>query len=167
MVHGRLEFEMAADAEAVFDAFHHLQWRRRWDSLVGDSRVEGGADCPSVGAITVNQGRGWLQGVSMRTRFVSFDRPRVAAAVMLGRSFPFTQWAASMRHRALGPGCSLMIYTYRLEVGPAWARRLVEPLVAALFQRQTRRRFARLQAFVAAHASQLQAWQRDRAGGAP
>jgi hypothetical protein len=58
----------------------------------------------------------------MRTRFVSFERPHLAAATMTERSFPFEQWAASMRHRALQPDRSLLIYTYSLRVSPAALR---------------------------------------------
>lgn len=81
----------------VFDAFHYHRWRAQWDSLVGLTRVEGGAPCPFVGAVTENTGAGWLRALSMRTRFVSFDRPRLAAAFMLAPSWPFVRWAAS-RH---------------------------------------------------------------------
>jgi hypothetical protein len=34
MVHERFAYEMPADAEVVFDAFHYSHWRHRWDSLV-------------------------------------------------------------------------------------------------------------------------------------
>src|SRR6185369_8504525 len=118
MVHLRLEFEMPASCEVVFDAFHYQRWRRRWDSLVAETRIVGGAPCPSVGAETFNGGGGWLRGLSMRTRFVSYQPGAVAAALMIGRSFPFTRWAASMRHRALPDGRSTMIYTATFDVGP-------------------------------------------------
>src|SRR4051794_39904718 len=97
-VHGKLEFDMPASSEVVFDAFHFHCWRPRWDSLVKNTEVEGGAACPSVGAVSVNGGGGWLGLLSMRTIFVAFERPRLAAAAMRGRSFPFARWAASMRH---------------------------------------------------------------------
>ena len=116
MPHRRLEFPMPASEAVVFDAFHFHRWRRRWDSLVSATHVLGGADSPFVGAVTENTGAGALRGLSMRTQFVSYDRPRVAAAMMLGRSFPFTRWAASMRHRASGAQQSVLIYTYSFEV---------------------------------------------------
>jgi Polyketide cyclase / dehydrase and lipid transport len=159
MRHRRLEFDMPASADAVFDVFHYHAWRSRWDSLVHASRVVGGAPCPFVGAVTENGGGGWLRGLSMRTQFVSFDRPRVAAAKMLGRSFPFKEWAASMRHESLGDNSSRMVYTYRFIAGPAPARWLVEPLVQWLFDRETKRRFARMRIFLAAHREEVEEWQ--------
>jgi len=165
MVHERFEFDMPAPREVVFDAFHYHRWRARWDSLVDATHVIGGAPCPYVGAITENSGGGMLRGLAMRTRFISFDRPRVAAAAMQGRSFPFVRWAASMRHRSQMPGRSLMIYTYSFEAGPTGLRWLVEPITKRIFDWQTRKRFARMRAFLALHASEVVAWQREEGGG--
>ena len=159
MAHRRFVFPMPAPEAVVFDAFHHHHWRLRWDSLVRSTTVVGGAPCPHVGAVTENAGAGGLRALSMRTRFVSYDRPRLAAAAMLGRSFTFRRWAASMRHEPDGHGRSLLVYTYTLEAGPPGLRRLFEPVVAWIFDHQTRRRFARLQAFLAAHGEDVARWQ--------
>jgi len=162
MVHRRFSFEMPAPCEVVFDAFHHSRWRHEWDSLVRATHVLGGAECPYVGATTDNAGGGWLKGLAMRTRFISFDRGHVAAATMVGRSFPFVAWAASMRHRPLDAGRSLMIYTYRFEAAPRPLRWLVEPVVQCVFDWQTRRRFERLRRFLATDALRIERWQRER-----
>lgn len=154
---------MPANEATVFDAFHYHHWRKRWDSLVSATHVLGGAPCPFVGAITENAGAGALRGLSMRTQFVSYDRPRVAAAAMLEKSFPFTRWAASMRHRAAGPHQSLLIYTYSFEVGPSAFRWLMAPVVSWIFSWQTRRRFERLRDFLSLHAAEVERWQLDNA----
>ena len=157
-VHQRLVFEMPAAPEVVFDAFHYHHWRPRWDSLVRHTVVDGGRAHPEVGAISENGGAGWLRLLSMRTRFVSYEPPRLAAATMVGRAFPFRRWAASMRHEALGTDRSLLIYTYTLEASLPW----LEPMVARAFVRATQRRFARLNAFLALHAHEVQRWQHQR-----
>jgi hypothetical protein len=147
MTHRRFEFDMPAPSDVVFDAFHYHVWRDRWDSLVSDTRVVGGAPCPFVGAETENTGGGLLRALSMRTRFVTFDRPRVTAASMIGRAFPFSRWAASMRHRDTVPGRSVFVYVYTLETAPRAVR-------------QTRRRFERMRNFLALHADEVVQWQR-------
>ena len=160
MVQRRLEFDMPAPPAVVFDAFHHQIWRRRWDPLVASTQICGGADCPFVGAETVNRGAGVLSWFEMRTRFVSFDRPKVAAATMIGVSFPFVRWAASMRHRACAdPGRSVMTYTVNFDTSAGVARWGLQPVVMALFVAQSRRRFARLQGFLARHAHDIVQWQ--------
>lgn len=162
MAHGTFEFQMPAPSAVVFDAFHYHAWRLRWDSLVKNTRVEGGAPCPSVGAVTVSGGKGWMQSLSMHTRFVSYSPPLLAAATMVGTAFPFSRWAASMRHRDSGEGRSILLYTYTLEAGPGFLMRCIEPLIDAVFRYQTRKRFARLQSFLAQHAADVEQWQ---AGG--
>ena len=153
---------MPASAAVVFDAFHYDRWRARWDSLVSDTRVQSGEPCPFVGAITENQGAGTLRSLSMRTQFVSYDRPNVAAATMLGHSFPFTRWAASMRHKDTAPNRSMLIYTYTFEVGPWCLRWLIAPVVEWIFNWQTRRRFHRLRDFLAQHAKEVAHWQQGQ-----
>lgn len=160
MAHQRIEFPMPCNEAIVFDAFHHHHWRMRWDSLVSSTHVVGGASCPFVGAVTENTGAGALKALSMRTRFVSYEPPRLAAAAMLGRSFPFTRWAASMQHRATGLNKSLLIYTYSFQVGPTALRWVLEPIVKWVFEWQTRRRFERLQDFLALHADEVALWQK-------
>lgn len=162
MAHERFEFHMPASADVVFDAFHFIELRHRWDTLVGRSRVADGAPCPYVGAITENQGGRWLGALSMRTRFVSFERPRLAAAAMEGRAFPFRRWAASMRHVPLDAQRSTLVYTYQFEAGPPMLRWLMEPVVKWIFDRQTRLRFARLAQHLAAHRGEIEAWQQAR-----
>lgn len=164
MPHRRFEFEMPAAAEVVFDAFHYHHWRRRWDSLVHATHVLDGAPCPYVGAITDNAGGGLLRPLAMQTQFISYDRPRVAAAAMRGRSFPFARWAASMRHRPLAPGASMMIYTYSFETQPVALRWLLDPVTQLVFDWQTRKRFERMRRFLAAHAGEVEAWRRAQDG---
>jgi hypothetical protein len=162
MAHRRLAFRMPASAAVAFDAFHYTHWRVQWDSLTRASHVLDGAPCPYVGAITHNSGRGWMGRLSMRTQFVTFERPRLAAAAMIGRAFPFARWAASMRHESLADGGSLLIYTYTLSASPAWLRWLTEPIVDRVFAWQTRRRFARMQRFLQHRAADVERWQREQ-----
>ena len=81
MAHQKLIFSMPARADLAFDAFHYHHWRRQWDSLVSHTQVQHGAPCPSVGAISENTGAGALRALSMRTQFVSYHRPTLAAAM--------------------------------------------------------------------------------------
>jgi len=160
MRHERIAFPMPASCEVVFDVFHYHQWRARWDSLVSHTAVTGDAPCPHVGAVSANTGGGMLRALSMRTEFVSYQRPRLAAARMLGTSFPFTRWAASMKHEPAPGGASVLIYTYTIEAGPRALRWLMEPVVHWVFRRQTVKRFARMRAFLLVSAGEVEAWQR-------
>ncbi len=100
--------------------------------------------------------------LSMRTRFISFQRAKVAAATMVGRSFPFSRWSASMRHQPLDGGRSLMVYTHNFECGPRALRWLIEPVTKWMFDHQTRRRFLRMQRFLREHADDVRVWQKQQ-----
>jgi len=155
---------MPAPCDVVFDIFHYQVWRARWDSLVEGTVIVGGAPCPYVGAINEVAAGGFLRGLSMRTEFISYQRPRAAAARMIGRSFPFARWAASMKHEAVDADRSVMIYTYTIETGPAPLRWLMEPVVSRIFEAQTRKRFACMQQFLLIHRAEVEAWQRSYHG---
>ena len=161
MAHERFEFAMPASADVVFDAFHYHRWRSRWDSLVDATHVLDGAPCPFVGATSANAGGGLLRPLSMQTRFIAYEPAKVAAAVMCGSSFPFARWSASMRHRAAGAGRSVMVYTYTFETRPAILRAVMDPLVKLVFDWQTRKRFRRMQQFLACHGPDVEDWQRE------
>ena len=88
--------------------------------------------------------------------------PRLAAASMLGHSFPFTRWAASMRHKDLDNGQSVLLYTYTFEVGPRWMSWIIRPFVERIFEHQTRKRFARLRTYLASHAQEIVRWQQEQ-----
>lgn len=164
MAHRKLEFLMPAPAGVVFDAFHYHEWRLHWDSLVSRTRVQDGSPCPSVGAVSNNTGGGLLRALSMATRFVTYDPPRLAAATMVGTSFPFSRWAASMRHVDLGDDRSLLIYTYTFAVAPTALAWFLEPVVDRVFLKATEKRFNRLQTFLKTHAQEVRVWQEGRVG---
>jgi len=139
MARRRLVLNMPGSAAAAFEAFHNHDKRLLWDTLLSAARVEGGGTHPYVGAVTANAGRGWMRPLGMRTRFVSYDPPRIAAAVILSPTGPIEFWAASMRHCDIGPGRSELIYTFNIRLRPML--RIFDRLAAWIFERETRRRF--------------------------
>lgn len=157
-VRRKLKFPMPASVDVVFDAFHTNHWRARWDTLVRAAPAGASEEYPVVGEVRNCPGKGVLRFLAVPTRCISFDRPKVVAATMEGQAFPFSKWAASMRHRSAEDGRSVMIYTYSLEVRPAW----LSPVIAWVFERQTRRRFAALRAFLMRHGHEVVAWQRQQ-----
>ncbi|MGH8847785.1 MAG: hypothetical protein ACREXQ_11190 [Polaromonas sp.] len=152
---------MNAPCEAVFDAFHHHELRSRWDSLVKHPVLENGDEWPSVGAVTRNPGSGWMRVLSMRTQFVSCQRPTLAAAHMVGSSFPFSLWAASLKHRPLAGNQSELIYTYNIKAR-WWLRGWAEWAVHRVFRYETARRFRRMQKYLDGNLAEVTDWQNRR-----
>lgn len=151
MAHGQLHFRMPAPSAVAFESFFNHAVRRRWDTLLDVNYVEGGGDHPYAGAISSNEGRGWKRGLAMRTRFVAYDPPRVAAARMIECVGPFASWAASMRFRDRDDGTCDMWYTYAIRFRPPWLDRWFGWAGGMLFERETRMRFAAMAAYLRAN----------------
>ena len=132
---------MHAPSLAAFEAFFNHTTRLRWDTLLALTYVEGGGTHPHVGAITVNKGRGWKGPLSMRTRFLTYDPPRQASAVLVAPAGLFEKWGASMRFEDRADGGSNLIYTYTIHLRARWLRWLLDPVAGVLFAWETRRRF--------------------------
>ena len=144
----RLVFHMPATSAEVFEAFHNHDKRLRWDTLLSQATVEGGHCYPHVGAVSINVGRGWRRLFCLRTRFIVYDPPRLAAATIDETAGIFNEWSASIRHRDRGDGTSNLIYTFKLGLRPRWFHWLCLDVVTAIFERQTRQRFESLAAFL-------------------
>jgi hypothetical protein len=155
MVQRRLTLTMPATAEAAFEAFHNHAKRLEWDTLLSDAYVEGGGSHPYPGAISYNLGRGWKRFFAMRTRFVNYQPPTIAAAVIDAPTGLFELWAASMRHSNVGDGTSLLHYTFSIRLRPRWLGRVLDPMVIWLFERETRQRFAAMAAYLAERPATL------------
>ncbi|MGH8683126.1 MAG: hypothetical protein ACREVP_16640 [Burkholderiales bacterium] len=141
MARGRLTFVMPAPSTEAFDAFFNHSVRLRWDTLLKVNYVEGGGTHPYVGAISTNLGRGWKRGLSMRTRFLTYDPPRQASAELVEPTGPFALWAASLRFLDRDDQTCDLIYTYAIKLRPRWFGTLLDPFVKLLFAWETRRRF--------------------------
>ena len=142
-VHIVVRQEMPADAERTFDLIHDYRRRLDWDTLLRSAYIEGGGSAER-GAVAVCTARRMLGGYSFRTRYVSFNRPKVAAIKREGRPPFFASWAASIRHEPLSGETSIATYTMTFTCKPGWAARAIEPVARWAFQRETKRRLAAL-----------------------
>ncbi|HEU0102009.1 MAG TPA: SRPBCC family protein [Mycobacteriales bacterium] len=132
---------LPAGIEAAFDLVHDYPRRLDWDTLLREAYTVGGV-APARGVEAVCTARRRLGGFSFRTRYVTYDRPALAAVVLVDAPWPFRTWAASIRHRPLPGGGSEVVYTLTFTCRP----RLVEPVALAAFRWETRRRLRALAA---------------------
>ncbi|PQV47496.1 polyketide cyclase/dehydrase/lipid transport protein [Paraburkholderia sp. BL21I4N1] len=144
----RLIFHMPATSAEVFEAFHNHDTRLRWDTLLRQATVEGGNRYPHVGALSINVGRGWRGVFCLRTRFIAYDPPHLAAATIDRPAGIFNEWSASIRHRERDDGTSDLIYTFKLSLRPRWIHWLCADRVTTIFEKETQQRFESLAAFL-------------------
>ncbi|RZS89495.1 polyketide cyclase/dehydrase/lipid transport protein [Motilibacter rhizosphaerae] len=135
-------------AAEVFDLVHDYPRRLTWDTLLRSAHTVGDVP-PAKGVEAVCSARWSLGGLSFRTRYVTFDRPHLAAVVLVNKPPVFATWAASMRHTDLEGGTSEVAYTLTFTCRPRWAARAVEPVALAAFRWETQRRLRALAAHFA------------------
>lgn len=134
-------------AQVVFDVIHDYERRLDWDTLLRRAYVVG-AQSPAAGVETVCTAKWHLGGFSFRTRYVTFNRPLVAAVVLVKPYFVFAKWAASIRHKEISADSSEVVYTLTFSCRPRPLARILERLAGRMFQQETSRRLAALKHYL-------------------
>lgn len=147
--HAVIRQVVLAGREQTFDLLHDYPRRLSWDTML--RRAYTVADrAPAAGVQAVCQARWRLGGFRFQVRYVTFNRPELAAVTLVAPVLLFESWAASIRHRQLADERHEIVYTLTFRCRPALLAPIIEPLAAALFRWETARR---LRALAAASAS--------------
>ena len=154
MAHGKFLFLMPVRSDEAFEVFFNHGLRLRWDTLVNVSHVEGGGTHPFVGAITANKGSGWKRWFSMRTRYLTYEPPLKASAVLVEPTGIFAQWGASMRFHDRADGGSQIAYTFTIRLRPRLIGLLFDPIAGLLYGLETRLRFAAMARYLRCRKNQ-------------
>ena len=147
MPHGRVSAIIPASSAAVFDLLHDYDRRLEWDTLLRAAYLDDGCTEARQGATSVCVGRRSLGEFALKTIYVSFDRPHLAAVKLVNRPPFFGAWAASIRHEDLAENRSRVTYTFNFTAKPRWLRFALEPIMARIFAWETRRRLRALAAY--------------------
>jgi hypothetical protein len=144
MPHGEVSATIAAPSAEVFDLLHDYGRRLEWDTLLRAAWLEDGATRAARGVTSVCVGRRALGSMALRTIYVAFDPPRLAAVKMVNAPPLFASWAASIRHEDLDEGASRITYTFHFTTKPRCLRFLLDPLLERIFLHETRTRLRAL-----------------------
>jgi hypothetical protein len=148
MAHGRVSTVLPAPSATVFDLLHDYDRRLTWDTLLQAAYLDDGYTRAGRGATAVCVGRKTLGGITLKTVYVTFDRPVVAAVKMINSPPFFATWAASIRHEELAGGTSRITYTFTFTARPPWLRFALEPVMRRVFVWETRKRLRALGAYL-------------------
>jgi hypothetical protein len=144
MPRGKVSELIPATSAEVFDFLHDYGRRLEWDTLLSAAYLDDGHTQAGKGATSVCVGRLRLGGFALKTQYISFDRPRLAAVKMLNRPPLFGTWAASIRHVDTGPRQSWIVYTFSFTSRPRLLSWLLDPILAGVFHWETRKRLRAL-----------------------
>ena len=152
MPHGIVREVIPAPSAVVFDLLHDYARRLEWDTLLQAAYLTDGHRQAQCGAVTVCKGRAHLGGIALKTRYISFRPPAVAAIRMVNQPPFFDTFAATIRHRDLPDSSSLVEYIYHFRARPRWLRWILHPLMQRLFAWETRKRLRALKQYFARNA---------------
>lgn len=152
MAHGEVSEIIPAPSHTVFDLVHDYSRRLEWDTLLRAAYLSDGHTVVGKGATSVCVGRWALGGMALKTVYVTFERPTLAAVKMVNQPPFFEAWAASIRHDDLPPSESRITYRFQFTTRPRLLRFLIEPIMSRMFVRETRKRLNALKSYVVRHA---------------
>ena len=147
MAHAEIGEVIPAPSSAVFDLLHDYTRRLEWDTLLQAAYLEEGAKVAAKGVTAVCVGRKSLGSIALRTIYVTFERPTLAAVKMVNAPVFFQSWAASIRHEDISVHESRLIYKFHFTTRPRFLRFVLDPLVERIFIWETRKRLQALKAF--------------------
>ncbi len=150
MPRGSVVERIPVERADVFRLVHDYNRRLEWDTMLQAAALTDGAKQAGLHAVAVCKGRSSLGGIEMKTEYVSFRDPAVAAVKMVNRPAFFDSFAATIRHRDLGDGSSQIEYTYNFTARPSWLRWLLHPVMQAILRFETKRRLRGLRSFFVA-----------------
>src|SRR5262245_2924970 len=153
MHHGSVSDDMPAESGEVFDLLHDYDRRLAWDTLLSAAYLTDGYAKAECGATCMCVGRSALGRIALKTVYLTFDRPRLAAVKMINSPPLFDSWAASIKHDDLGPGVSRVTYTWTFSARPKWLAWLLEPIIGRVFDWETCRRLRAMRDFLTARSS--------------
>src|SRR5262245_22808080 len=151
MGHSEISELIPAPSCAVFDLLHDYTRRLEWDTLLQAAYLEDGATVADKGVTAVCVGRKSLGSIALKTVYVTFDRPTLAAVRMVNAPVLFESWAASIRHEDVSARESRLTYKFQFTTKPSFLRFILDPVMQRIFVWETRKRLRALKAFFKRH----------------
>lgn len=147
MAHGEVSEIIPAPSGVVFDLIHDYSRRLEWDTLLQVAYLDDGYTNAGPGVTSVCVGRRSLGGLALKTVYVTFNRPTLAAVKMVNAPAFFETWAASIRHEDISDHASRITYKFHFTTKPQVLRFILDPLMERVFLWETRKRLQALKAF--------------------
>jgi hypothetical protein len=147
MPNAEIKQTIPANVFDVFDLIHDYKRRLQWDTLLQKAYLEPEFSVAGKDAISVCQGKIILGGFTLRTKYITFERGKVAAVKMLNQPPFFDTFAASIRHFEIDENKSEVVYYVNFTAKPKLLRPILHPIMKAIFTLETKKRLTALRKF--------------------
>ncbi|MEY2862459.1 MAG: hypothetical protein RLY58_166 [Pseudomonadota bacterium] len=131
------QIEVDCCQQKLFDLTQDYSRRLEWDPYLTEAYLCDGAEHADVGVDSYCKNH---FGSAMVSRYMSFDRPHVAAVTMIRGPFILKRFSGAWNVKTLGEVQSLLIFTYNFELKGGGVGRLFLPVVAYIFSKDMKKR---------------------------
>jgi Polyketide cyclase / dehydrase and lipid transport len=128
---------IAAGPAALFRLSQDYNRRLDWDVFLRSATLLDDAKEAAVGVRALCVDR---NGAAMETEYITFNPPRAVAIKMTRGPWFLASFAGSWRFEEIAPGRTRVGFCYSLVARPRWLSWLMNPILARVFARDTRRR---------------------------
>jgi hypothetical protein len=128
---------IAAGPAALFRLSQDYNRRLDWDVFLRSATLLDDAKEAAVGVRALCVDR---NGAAMETEYITFNPPRAVAIKMTRGPWFLESFAGSWRFEEVAPGRTRVGFCYSLVARPRWLSWLMNPILARVFARDTRRR---------------------------
>ncbi len=128
---------IAKPADVLFWLSQDYTRRLEWDKYLCEAYLLGGHEAAAVGIESHCKNR---RGAVLVSKYISFCPPTHAAVQMTKGPWILSNFGGTWRFRPLPDGKAEVRFIYNFKARPALLGWLVEPLIAAFYRRDMRRR---------------------------
>ncbi len=126
----RQQIEIECSQEVVFDLSQNYSKRLEWDPYLTEAYLLDGADRADIRVEAYCKNR---SGAAMVTKYISFDRPQVAAVKMVKGPFLLRRFSGAWNFKRLSDCRSQLTFNYHFELRGGLFGRMLLPIATYLF----------------------------------
>ena len=146
----RSAIEIARPQEVVFDLTQNYAQRLAWDPYLAEAYLMKEAAEPAVGVEAYCKNH---NGSVMVSRYISFNRPAVAAVNMVKGPKILKRFSGAWNVRKMDEQHSELIFTYHFDLRGGIAGEMITPIVRWHFQREMNKRLSAIKAYLEAESA--------------
>ena len=139
------QIEINLNQTDLFDLTQDYSRRLDWDSYLSEAYLLNGAKFADVGVDSFCKNK---SGLVMISRYISFNRPSVAAVTMIKGSFILSRFSGAWNVKKIDEMNSILIFTYNFELKGGFLGRLILPIVAYFFSNDMKKRLSAIKNYV-------------------
>jgi hypothetical protein len=147
MPNGSVKAIIPASSAEVFQLIHDYSRRLEWDTLLQAADLNDGWPTAQLHATSICQGHSRFFRIALKTEYITFHPPSVAAVRLINHPPFFETFAATIRHRDLTESSSEIEYLYHFTARPRVLRWMLHPIMSRMFRHETEKRMQALAAF--------------------